>query len=139
MFLTPEELNTNMYSHIINEITDGEVDIVAQKIKAAICEVSSYLSQRYDTEKIFSAKGDARDDLILEQVKDLAIWNILKLSSAETLYDQWEKRYESIIDYLTKVAKGIIVPAKLPHTTNDSGEVTTSFKFGSNAKFNHEL
>lgn len=127
-----------MYAHIIGEITEGDTQIVLQAIGAAIEEVRSYLRVRYDVAKVFAAEGPARNALILENTKVITVWNIIKLSNAETIYEMWKERYDRVINYLVKVADGDAAP-DLPLLTNEKGDVVIKAKFGSNRKFNHEL
>lgn len=138
MYLKPEELNGSMYAHILNEITGGDTQIILQAVEAAIEEVRSYLRTRYDTAKVFSAEGPERNALILENTKVVTVWNIIKLSNAETIYDMWKERYDRVISYLSKVADGSIAP-DLPLLTNEKGDVVIRARFGSNPKFHHSL
>lgn len=138
MYLKPEELNGSMYAHILNEITGGDTQIILQAVEAAIEEVRSYLRTRYDTAKVFSAEGPERNALILENTKVVTVWNIIKLSNAETIYDMWKERYDRVISYLSKVADGSIAP-DLPLLTNEKGDVVIRTRFGSNPKFHHSL
>nr|DAR27457.1 MAG TPA: head to tail adaptor [Caudoviricetes sp.] len=138
MYLTPQELTTNMYAHVITEITNDDEQILLQAIEAAIEEVRSYLRPRYDTERIFSAEGADRNALILENTKVITIWNIIKLSNAETIYEIWKERYDRVIKYLEGVADGTRTP-NLPLLTDDKGEVCIKARFGSNPKFTHSF
>lgn len=138
MYLKAEELNGSMYAHIIDEITEGDTQIVLQAIEAAIEEVRSYLRVRYDVTKVFEAEGSARNALILENTKVITVWNIIKLSNAETIYEMWKERYDRVINYLVKVADGEAAP-DLPLITNEQGNIVIKAKFGSNPKFNHSL
>lgn len=138
MYLKPEELNGSMYAHILNEITGGDTQTILQAVEAAIEEVRSYLRTRYDTAKVFSAEGPERNALILENTKVVTVWNIIKLSNAETIYDMWKERYDRVISYLSKVADGSIAP-DLPLLTNEKGDVVIRARFGSNPKFHHSL
>lgn len=127
-----------MYAHIITEITEGDEQIVLQAIEAAIEEVRSYLRPRYDTDKVFAAEGGGRNALILENTKVVAVWNIIKLSNAETIYEIWKDRYDRVISYLVGVAKGTHTPS-LPLLTDEKGEVKIKTRFGSNPKFRHSF
>lgn len=138
MYLKAEELNGSMYAHIIDEITGGDTQIVLQAIEAAIEEVRSYLRVRYDVARVFAAEGAARNALILENTKVVTVWNIIKLSNAETIYEMWKERYDRVINYLAKVADGDAAP-DLPLITNEKGDVVIKAKFGSNPKFHHTL
>lgn len=138
MFLKPEELHSSMYAHVIREITEGDEQIVEQAIEEAIEEVRSYLRPRYDTDKIFAARGDKRNALILGNAKVVAVWNIIRLSNAETIYEIWKDRYDRVIKYLEGVAAGTRTPS-LPLLTDEKGEVKIKTRFGSNPKFTHSL
>ena len=137
MFLTPNELTNNIYGHIISNITQDDPQILEQAIAAAIYEMKSYLGA-YNTKLIFSAEGTDRNSLILENTKVIAVWNLLKLSSAETLYEVWKERYDRVIDYMTKVSELKVTP-DLPIRTSDDGEVSIKIKMGSKTKFNHDV
>lgn len=137
MFLTPSELTNNLYGHVIDNITQNDPQVSEQAISAAIGEMKSYLAA-YDADTIFSATGSARNPLILENTKVMAIWNILKLSSAETLYDTWRERYDRVVDFMTKVAEGKITP-DLPVRTGSDGEISIRMRMGSNPKFTHDV
>lgn len=138
MFLNPEELHSSMYAHVIREITEDDEQIVVQAIEEAIEEVRSYLRPRYDTDKIFGAEDGQRNALILGNTKVVAVWNIIKLSNAETIYEIWRDRYDRVIKYLEGVAAGTRTPS-LPLLTDEKGEVKITARFGSNPKFTHSL
>lgn len=122
---------------MIDNITQNDPQVSEQAISAAIGEMKSYLAA-YDADTIFSATGSARNPLILENTKVIAIWNILKLSSAETLYDTWRERYDRVVDFMTKVAEGKITP-NLPVRTGSDGEISIRMRMGSNPKFTHDV
>lgn len=138
MFLKPEDLHSALYAHVIREITEDDDQIVLQAIDAAVEEVRSYLRPRYDTDKVFAAEGSDRNALILENTRVVAVWNIIKLSNAETLYEIWKDRYDRVIHYLEGVAKGSRTPS-LPLLTDEKGDVKIKTRFGSNPKFTHSL
>lgn len=136
MFLTPDELKTHIYAHVIDEITAGDRSIVLQAIEAAVEEARSYLATRYDTDKIFSAAGDERNALVLENVKIIAIWRVITICNVEVIYDMWRERYDRVVAYLRDVARGTISPS-LPPITDTDGNTVLQAKFGSNPKFHH--
>ena len=137
MFLTADELDNNLYGHVISNITQNDPTIPEQAVAAAVSEMKSYLSA-YDTAAIFSASGADRNALILENTKVIAVWNILKLSNAETLYDVWRERYDRVIQFMTKVAEGSVTP-DLPARRGSDGEIATKIRMGSNKKFQHDI
>ena len=120
MYLTPEELKSHMYAHIVEEITEGDEQIVLQAIEAAVEEVRSYLR------------------LVLENTKIVTVWNLIKLSNVETIYEIWKERYDRVIKYLEGVAAGTRTPS-LPLLTDEKGEVRIKMRCGSNPKFRHSF
>ena len=128
MFLTPEELKSHMYAHIVEEITEGDEQIVLQAIEAAV----------EDTDRIFAAEGSERNALVLENTKIVTVWNLIKLSNVETIYEIWKERYDRVIKYLEGVAAGTRTPS-LPLLTDEKGEVRIRMRCGSNPKFRHSF
>ncbi len=138
MFLSKSDFNTAMYFHVIDEISDSDDSALAQCIAVGIEQVKSYLKNRYDTDAIFSAEGDDRNALILEYCKVVAVWELLKLCSAETLYETWRERYDRVIEWLEGVRDGKNTP-ELPIRTDNDGNLALVIKFGSNRKFKHNF
>ncbi|MBQ3688422.1 MAG: hypothetical protein II937_00980 [Bacteroidales bacterium] len=69
------------------------------------------------------------------------MWKLLKLCSAETLYDVWRERYDRVIEWLEGVRDGKNTP-DLPLKGSGSSDGESSgniFHYGSNKKFNHYL
>lgn len=138
MFLSKSDFNTAMYEHVIDEIADNDDTALSQCIAVGIEQVKSYLRNRYDTDTIFAAEGSARIALILEYCKVVAVWELLKLCSAETLYETWRERYDRVIEWLEGVRDGKNTP-DLPLRTDPDGNIGLVIKFGSNQKFSHSL
>jgi len=177
MFLEPQELRSAIYDYQLEEIVEittgnqTNEDIILMAINAAIEEIGSYLrpnSQaqwkdgraKYDVEAIFSATGTARNALILELTKNIAVWYVVRLSNVDVLTDKVQDRYDRAIAWLEKVSgtgKAAGTPALtpgLPLLTVSSGSGSTGgttsgdgtsgqtidlpFRFGSREKFNHE-
>jgi len=129
-FLTIQELKTVIYDYQLNEIVEDDNTIAEMAIQAAIEEVASYLRSRYDTEKTFSAEGADRNPLVLEITKDVALWQIIRLSNPDILHERVKDRYDRAIEWLDKVARGLISPS-LPIIQNEQGDGDTSpIKFG---------
>ncbi len=138
MWLQKEDFNTAMYEHIIDEIADFDDSAINQCIAVGTEQVKSYLKNRYDTDVIFSAEGENRNALILEYCKVVAVWELLKLCSAETLYEVWRERYDRVIEWLEGVRDGKNTP-DLPKREDSEGNPVLVMKFGSNRKFKHNF
>lgn len=150
MFITKEELKSAIYNYQIEQITEMDDDIIFMAITAATDEAKSYLRPNkkkewmdgramYDVEKVFNANGNERNSLLMEMVKSIAVWYIVRLCNVDMLYESLKDRYDRAIDWLKKVNKGEIT-LDLPILADNDAATNTQqpFRFGSRAKFNHE-
>lgn len=152
MFIKKEDLGNVIYDYQLDQITDGNDDIVLQGIAAAIEEAKSYLTCNpnsrawldgrilYDVEAIFIATELDRNSLILQHCCTLAKWHIAQLCNADFIYEKAKDRYDRAIDWFTKIAKGTINLSTLPQLVRNettAGE-KQPFQFGSRTKFNHD-
>lgn len=151
MFLEKEDLGSVIYAYQIDQITEGNDDIVAQALAAAEEEAKSYLTANtnklemldgrliYDVETIFSAAGLDRNALILQHCLTLAKFHIATLCNADFIYEQAKERYDRAIDWFTKLSKGTVVLTSLPRITlDDTNSERQPFSAGSRIKFNHD-
>ncbi len=153
MFLKEEDLPSVIYSYQIEQITEGNTAIVLTALAAAEEECRSYLTPNYmneyldgrliyDTKAIFSATGDQRNPLILQQCIVLAKWHLVILCNADVIYEQAKERYDRATEWLGKLAEGIVNLDTLPTldiVKNDEDQDDyTPFLYGSRRKFNHE-
>lgn len=134
MFLHIEELRTVIYDYQLSEIVEDDNTIIEMAIAAAIEEVKSYLCTRYDTDKTFSAEGSNRNPLILEVTKDVALWQIIRLSNPDILFERVKDRYDRAIEWLDKVARGLISPTLPAIQDEQSGGDASPIKWGSMEK-----
>jgi hypothetical protein len=151
MFLAKIDLGSVIYSYQVDQITEGNDDLVLQALSAAEEEAKSYLTPNinsmnafdgrvlYDTAAIFNASGLDRNALILQHCLTLAKFHIATLCNADFIYEQAKERYDRAIDWFTKLSKGTLVLTSLPKITiTDQNNTRQPFSSGSRAKFNHE-
>lgn len=141
MYIEITELKTAVYEYTLGKITTDEV-VLRNAILAAIDEATGYLNGRYDTVKIFNARGDERNILLLEHCKSLAVWYIIRLGNAQILFEKAKIYRDSAIDWLEKVAgvheTGKSIAPDLPLKMED-GKVKSQIRIGSNRKFRHHF
>lgn len=77
-FLTREELNTEAPKSFIDIVVGTESEIVDEIIKDMMDLIITNIGAYYDTDKIFSQIGDARSRTVLNYLKDLVYYKILK-------------------------------------------------------------
>lgn len=150
MFLNIDELKTVMYDYQLEEITENDNTITVMAIKAAISQIKSYLKPSnkkeyddgrplYDIDKIFDAKGDERDALILEFCKDIAAYRVCRLANVDIIHKQVVENYDRAIEWLKDVRNGDANPDLPTLDIDDNTEVSKiPFRYGSRPKFNHE-
>mgnify|MGYP003675462461 CR=1 FL=1 len=150
MFLQKDDLGSTMYGYQMDQITEGNDDIIDIAMAAAEEEVRSYLEPnnkiewqdgrlRYDADAVLSAVGAARNALILKHAITVAKWWIVDLSSADIIYEQAKERYDRSADWLKQLASGKVNLSTLPTLSpEDLENDRPPFSFGSRKKFNHE-
>ncbi len=79
----------------------------------AISQIKNYLAGKYDVEKIFSAKGEARNPHIVMITIDCALYHLYTANTARQMPEIRSQRYQDAIDWLKAVSKGEAI-ADLP-------------------------
>lgn len=142
MFLSKEDLGSAIYGYQVDQITEGNDDLVLQAISAAIEEVGGYLAgaSLYDVTAIFATAGTNRNALIVTHTATVAKWYLVELCNADIIYEQAKERYDRAVAWLTKLAKGTVTVSSLPILAIATGETETdTFGYGSRVKFNHDI
>ena len=153
MFLEEKDLENSIYNYQVEQITEGNDQIVWEAMQAAEEEVRSYLSLNnkrvkydgrliYDVDKILSATGSGRNSMIKKTMITIAKWHIVELCNADVIYEHAKERYDRAVTWLNKLSKGEITLSTLPVIENNPTETdddsTAPFAYGSREKFNHE-
>lgn len=134
MFVEVNEMESKIYKYQLDQITQENEALIIVAIEAAIEETSSYLSERYDTKKIFEAQGKDRNAHLLNVVKTLALWQIIQLSSVDILYNRVQEEYDRSINWLNRVSLGRVSP----HLPTLDAEQTEGFYLECNSQQNND-
>ena len=118
MFLEKAELNTVATDEIINKIVNNDDKIIEEIIVESIDVVSTYLFQYFDTDAIFSAKGNERNLTVLKHLKGIVIYEIY-IRRTKAINEVAKSRYDEALLWLEKVASSKIKP-NLPIRIVDS-------------------
>lgn len=153
MFLQIEDLKNNIYDYQVEQITEGDDDIIIEALQVAEQECRSYLEANinmkqnqdgrfiYDVENIFNKVGTDRNPLIVRYCVTIAKWYIVELCNADIIMDQAKERYDRVIKMLEGLSKGETTLGSLPvkRIEDDPNSINAKpFSFGSRRKFNHE-
>jgi phage gp36-like protein len=137
MYITIEELKSALYAYQAQEITGADNDILLMNIAAAEAEVRSYLAGAYDVDVIFSAEGAARNPLLMELTKNIAVWYIVRLSNVDLIYQHAKERYDAAIEWLNRVADGKLSP-DLPAAPVTADPTGSGVSWGSSPRNNND-
>ena len=125
--ITAEDLLTNIYPEIIDEITRQQTHITDTAIATAIQETKMYLG-RYDLLQLF---GDDRYDPVIQDeylksiVKDIACWHLLRLASTGVDYAVFRTAYQDAIGSLKSIMSGQAQPQGWPYLDASSSAAIT--------------
>ena len=133
MFLTEEDyiVASNTALNVLQQSSEENRE---RAERMAIEEVSGYLRSRYDVEKVFSATGAERNDLVVMRTCDVALYHLSSWLPNRMGHDIRKERYERAVKWLEGVQAGKIVP-DLPAALDGDGQpVSGTFTYGCQKK-----
>ena len=124
-FLNKNELKTAAPEALLRSLSGRDEELLSQLIRENMDRISSYLQGRYDTEAIFSARGEARSSIILKYLKDLVVHDLLSAQSHGKVGETVLRRHAEALSWLEQIGEGRLSPS-LPlrsdaHTASDLG------------------
>lgn len=133
-FIEPEDYDASMHKEILEAVTRGDEAVIEICEDRAIAEMRGYLSRRYDCEKIFAARGAARNQLVLMMVVDIAIYHIISIHNPAAIKGIRKERYEAAREWMKAVAREEISIDGVPRLTTKERRENSNFLFKSNPK-----
>ena len=121
-FIIPEDYDASIHQEILDALIRSDRQIVEICEDRAIAEMRGYLAARYDCDRVFSAVGAERNQLVLMMALDIAIY-----------------RYERAVEWLKGVRKGDISVDGLPEIEQEAKEAASQFQIRSNPKRNNRF
>ena len=120
------DLTTHLYQEQLDEITRDDGGVLATKaINLAIDETKVYMS-RFDLTAMFGSatlnvSASSTDEFLNNLIKDLAVWQLIRLGNPSINYDHSRWCYEAAIETLDKIQAGKMTPQNwaLHDTTQD--------------------
>ncbi|MDR0509632.1 MAG: DUF1320 domain-containing protein [Rikenellaceae bacterium] len=136
MLIEIEELRSALYEYQADQIAEDNDTTIRKQILAAEELIRSYLVNRYDVSAIWDAVGDDRNPLLLEHIKSIAVWYLLRLSNPDVLFEKAEKYYQMTMEWLDKVADGLLNPTLPPIDADGDGRPDDVTGWGCSEKRN---
>lgn len=138
-FITTEDYNASIHQEILDAVIRSDETIVEVVEDRAIAEMRGYMSRRYDCDKIFSAEGEQRHQLVLMMAIDIAIYHLFCIHNPRMMSEIRVERYERAIKWLEGVRDGNITVDGLPEVASEVKDYSSQFQIRSNKKRNNNI
>jgi phage gp36-like protein len=103
-FIDLKDYDASIHKEILDALTRDDDTVIEICEDRAVAEMRCYLSKRYDCDKIFSAIGDKRNQLILMMAIDIAVYHIFCIHNPRNLSQVRKDRYERAVEWMKAVA-----------------------------------
>ena len=113
-FISKNDYSATVHPDILEAITRQDEAIIEICSERAISEMRFYLSGRYDCNKIFSATGNDRNQLVLMMCVDISVYHLFCIHNPQKLSAIRKDRYDRAVEWLKAVRKGDISVEGLP-------------------------
>ena len=133
-FIETKDYDATIHQEILNAVTREDDAIVEVCEDQAIAEMRGYLESRYDCDKIFAARGNERNALILMFAKDITIYHVMCVHNPQKFAEIRKDRYERAIEWLKGVSRLEISIADVPLLDKDTLKEKMPFQMRSNPK-----
>lgn len=107
-FIDPTDYDATVHRDILDALTRGDDSILDICEDRAIEEMSSYLSGRYDIDRLFDARDGERHPLVLMMCLDIAVYHIYSAGNPQKLSEMRKNRYDRAVEWMKAVQKGNI-------------------------------
>ena len=105
-FINIEDYDARIHRDILDALVREDVTIVEIIEDQSISLMRSYLSNRYDCDKIFSATENDRNPLVLMMALDITVYNIFKIHNPQKMSQVTKDAFERAMTWLKEVNRG---------------------------------
>lgn len=133
-FIELKDYDASIHKEILDAVTREDEAVVEICEDRAIAEMRCYLSKRYDCDKIFTATGEERNQLVLMMAIDIAIYHIISIHNPQSIKGIRKERYERAVEWMEAVANEDISIDGVPLLPEDVRANKSNFLMKSNRK-----
>ena len=133
-FINLADYDASIHREILDALTREDDAVVEICEDRAIAEMRCYLSRRYDCDRIFSATGDGRNQLVLMMAIDIAVYHVFCIHNPRNLSPLRKERYERAVEWLKAVSSEDISVDGLPPLPEETRKEKSNFLMRSNRK-----
>lgn len=130
-YITKEDLTEVIQGRLLDEsVADADAELLAKLENKAIAFVETYVSGRYNTERVF---GDSvmRHEVLVQVISMIVCYRAVRRNAARKVPQDYMDMYREAIEILGNIQKGSQRLNGLPEITGDSG-TSSSLMYGSN-------
>jgi phage gp36-like protein len=133
-FIDLTDYDASIHREILDALTRDDDTIIEICEDRAIAEMRGYLSRRYDCDRIFSATGTDRNQLILMMAIDIAVYHIFCIHNPQKMSQIRKDRYDRAMEWLKQVADEDISIDGAPFLPEEELLAKATFLIRSNRK-----
>jgi phage gp36-like protein len=133
-FIDLTDYDASIHREILDALTRDDDTIIEICEDRAIAEMRGYLSRRYDCDRIFSATGTERNQLILMMAIDIAVYHIFCIHNPQKMSQIRKDRYDRAMEWLKQVADEDISIDGAPLLPEEERQAKATFLIRSNRK-----
>ncbi|MDH8702354.1 phage gp36-like protein [Dysgonomonadaceae bacterium PH5-43] len=133
-FINIGDYKARIHREILDALVREDESIIEIVEDQSIALVRSYLNNRYDCDKIFSATGSARNQLVLMMALDITVYNIFKIHNPQKMSQVTKDAFERAMIWLKEVNKGSVSIDGAPLLPEDELAGKSPFLTKSNRK-----
>ena len=133
-FVELSDYDASIHRDILDALVREDEAVIEVCEDRAIAEMRGYLTRRYDCDRIFSATGAERNQLVLMMVIDIAVYHIFCIHNPQKLSQIRKDRYERAVEWMKAVAAEEISIEGAPLLPQEQRAAYSSFHVKSNRK-----
>lgn len=137
VFITIEDFNRKLSADIMAQITDSDETVLDDAEADAMAIIQDALSPTYDLDAEFALTEDARNKNLIRLMLSLMTYFIYERVPDTQLPGRVVKNYDDAISEIRKVEAGKQNISLAKIVNEETGEVSTVFRWGSNKKRTH--
>lgn len=137
-FITLDDYDASIHREILDALVRNDEAIIEIIEDRAISEMRSFLSSRYDCDKLFDAAGEKRNRLVLMMALDMAIYHVFCIHNPQKLSQMRKDRYDRAMAWLKEVNRGRATIDGAPLLSDDVlAENSRFLSIGNRKRVNH--
>lgn len=133
IYINDVDLKADSFERFIQESANDEPDAINNNELRSIEIIKTYLSGRYNTEKIFNPDSPIRNELLVDITSKITLYKIFRRNAARKIPADIKEDYTWAITQLEKINTGRITLSDLPIQESSPGKPVSSAIWGNNS------